>query len=256
MIVRTVGFGGGAASSAGSGGGGSSSVRSAFSPDAFTGEGRQESGEHKSNTGASSPSPAYRPSNSRASFQQSTLPIHTSSHSPIHTAATTNTSPNRRGRVGWSEGQNQNQSQRSASSHSPSRSPAVRSALRVSTGHDQDHEKNNTDLDSSRISVNFEEILSGSAQSEYVPVHDVPVPPSRLAVRYGSYNSHTAASNSGVFNSYTSGNLAYSAAPTFTSSTTNTTSKVAKLESVDQRLQELKLEKERLQRRLLDHAVR
>lgn len=84
--------------------------------------------------------------------------------------------------------------------------------------------------------MDFEQILTSTSHpsTEFVPVHDVPLPaPSRSAVRYGAYNAQT------------SSDVLY-----------NSTSRGAKLENVDQRLQQLKLEKEKLHRRLMDHAVR
>ena len=105
------------------------------------------------------------------------------------------------------------------------------------------------DLDASRVSVDFEQILTTATNpsTEFVPVHDVPLPaPSRQAVRYGTYNAQnnrmgSSASSDGLYGSV---------------GAINSTSRGAKLENVDQRLQQLKLEKERLQRRLMDHAVR
>lgn len=99
------------------------------------------------------------------------------------------------------------------------------------------------DLDASRVSVDFEQILNSATgpSTEFVPVHDVLLSaPSRQAVRYGAYNAQDRVSSgsSGGFHA------------------SSGTSRGAKLENVDQRLQELKLEKERLQRRLMDHAVR
>lgn len=118
------------------------------------------------------------------------------------------------------------------------------------------------DLDNSRVSVDFEQILTSATSSgpsgEFVPLHELPMPPSRQSVRYGggssSGNTHLGGSrSSGLFG--TTGTGAGSASSSH-SGTTGTTIRGAKLESVDQRLHELKMEKERLQRRLLDHAVR
>ena len=110
------------------------------------------------------------------------------------------------------------------------------------------------DLDTSRVSVDFEQILTSATSSgpagEFVPLHDLPAPPSRQAVRYGSNSNMTGSRSGGLFGTTGTGSV------TSSGTGTNTMARGAKLESVDQRLHELKMEKERLQRRLLDHAVR
>lgn len=299
LIVRTVGFGGSTANTEGvsaprSTGSGSYATEAFMSNDApkeahrSSADFQRKTFSHSGSGSGDSPrdvpslqSPALAASSPRRgrvnwSEGDATRPRATASASPVGRGGRGNTSPARLLRSP------------SLSPRSPAKSP-LRVNTTLGTNHLNRSTSNNSyssnytgsgrarpmsplsmvyhaataaaaDLDTSRVSVDFEQVLSSATSTgpagEFVPVHDLPAPPSRQSVRYGSTSTNhlgSSSSSRGLFGASGSGGTG---GTNSTGINTNAMGRGAKLESVDQRLHELKMEKERLQRRLLDHAVR